>query len=74
MITSFHTWIRIQTEREDPVGRLAREVSADDRAPEGIWKANWLDHLMVRNAGLVTMAAFEEAWGEYSTQFLDKYR
>ncbi|HEV3432204.1 MAG TPA: YozE family protein [Paraburkholderia sp.] len=74
MITSFQTWIQTQTGRGDAVGRLARDVSVDDRAPDGIWKANWIDHLMVRNASLAAMAAFEEAWGEYSGLFLDKYR
>lgn len=74
MVTSFQIWIRTQTERDDPVGRLARDVSVDDRAPEGIWKANWLDYLMLRNASLVAMAAFEEAWREYRVLFLDKYR
>lgn len=74
MITSFDTWIRTQTERNDSVGRLARDVSADKEAPDTIWKANWLEHLAVRKAGRGAMAAFEKAWGEYTTQCLDKYR
>jgi uncharacterized protein YozE (UPF0346 family) len=71
MITSFNTWIRTQAERNDSVGRLARDVSADQDAPDEIWKA---DCLAIRNAGQGALAAFEKAWGEYTTQCLDKYR
>ncbi|WP_322014060.1 YozE family protein [Paraburkholderia sp. J12] len=74
MIKSFQEWIKTQTERNDTVGRLARDVSADERAPGGPWKANWLDYLVLRNAGLGAMAAFEAAWDEYAVLFLDKYR
>ncbi|WP_322103285.1 YozE family protein [Paraburkholderia sp. J41] len=74
MITSFQTWIRTQAQRNDPVGRFARDFGGDDRAPEGIWRANWLDHLMIRNADMAAMVAFEDAWNEYSVLFLEKYR
>lgn len=74
MVISFLTWIRTQAERDDPVGRLARDVDAHTGAPEGLWKANWLDHLVLRKAGPGAMAAFEKAWEEYAASLLDKYR
>ena len=74
METTFENWIRTQVDRGDPVGRLARVISADDDTPQGQWKANWLDHLARRNAGPGATAAFEKAWEEYSLSFLDKYR
>jgi uncharacterized protein YozE (UPF0346 family) len=74
MITSFKTWIQTQTERNDPVGRLARNVNIDTGEPKGPWKTHWLDHLALRSAGPDAEAAFEKAWEEYSVSFLDKYR
>jgi hypothetical protein len=74
MVISFLTWIQTQTERDDPIGRLARDVDGHTGAPEGLWKENWLDHLLRRNAGPAAMAAFEKAWQEYVVSFLDKYR
>lgn len=74
MVTTFQAWIRTQTERDDPVGRLARDIDTDTEVPEGLWKANWLDHMSRRNAGPGAMAAFENAWEEYAVSLLDKYR
>jgi hypothetical protein len=65
---SFLSWIRLQTGRGDPVGRLARDVVADPQAPDGSSKAVWLGHLALRNAGPGAIAAFENAWEEFGAQ------
>jgi hypothetical protein len=74
MVTTFKTWIGTQSARGDVVGRLSHVINTDIGAPEGLWKANWLDHLALRKAGPGATAAFEKAWEEYSITFLDKYR
>lgn len=66
MDTSFRSWIQQHIDRDDPVGRFARDVQADSKAPEGSSMEQWLDHLALNNAGSGARSAFEQAWKEFS--------
>jgi hypothetical protein len=72
MTPSFRSWLEQQIGRAGPRGRLARAVSADADAPDGASKEQWLDHLARCSAGPGAMAAFEEAWQEFSQPTKDE--
>jgi len=65
MNASFLSWIHQQSERQDNIGRLARDVIADPEAPQSSSKGDWLYHLSIRKAGLGATAAMHQAWAEY---------
>jgi hypothetical protein len=72
MNTSFLSWIQSQSERNDSVGRFARDVVADAEAPKGSSKGDWLYHLAIRKAGPGATAACHQAWAEYDALSGDK--
>lgn len=67
MNITFLSWIQQQSERQDNIGRLARDVSADPEAPHSSSKGDWLYHLSIRKAGLGATAAMHQAWAEYDS-------
>ena len=72
MTTSFRSWLERQTERDGPRGRFARDVATDADAPDGASKEQWLGHLARRGAGAGAMAAFEDAWQEFSRPMMNE--
>jgi 5-methylcytosine-specific restriction endonuclease McrA len=41
----FHTWLRAQRQRHDPVGDLARDTEDDERTPTFRSLSRWVDHI-----------------------------
>jgi uncharacterized protein YozE (UPF0346 family) len=65
MSSSFKNWLETQTERDDDLGRFARDVAQDSAAPGGVSMHVWLDHLQRNSAGPGATQAFHDAWSEY---------
>ena len=65
----FSTWLRAQRGRDDPVGDLALDVSADRSARGLRTTTQVLMHLIRRGACTEARLAFREAAREYREQF-----
>jgi hypothetical protein len=64
---TFAEWLKTQRVRKDAVGKLARALAADGRAPQGDARyAHWKEHLEDQRAGPAAFRALEEAWRIYS--------
>lgn len=62
----FTTWLLRQSERDDPIGDLARDANADMDRPHGSADIETRrTHLWLRHADDVAMDALENAWTEY---------
>lgn len=63
---SFFEWLMEQTDRDDPIGDLARDAKSDMRFPVSATHfGRVLGHLAAMGAGQPAKQALQEAWGEY---------
>lgn len=68
--STFHRWLKMQEERHDAVGDLARDTGRDNCVPKG--KAvydTWWEYLCSVNACEGAKQALERAFGEYQFAF-----
>lgn len=64
---TFMEWPKKQTERDDPIGDLARDAKADRRhKPKS--RAGWQRFLSLVGACYEAKDAANEAWDEYEAQ------
>nr|VFK23057.1 MAG: YozE SAM-like fold [Candidatus Kentron sp. LPFa] len=65
---SFLEWLDEQSDRDDPIGDLSKDVKRDKRSsnvPND--KDSWIEHLKLAGACLDVIEALEEAWDEYES-------
>ncbi len=67
MKESFCSWLSKQTDRDDPIGDLARDVRDDSSRPHGnSGYRKWFGHIRIRSySNSLVMDAFRKAWREY---------
>ncbi|MGB0388187.1 MAG: YozE family protein [Ardenticatenaceae bacterium] len=62
----FNEWLTQQTQRDDAIGRLTRQLIHDSTSP--LWSnkaAIYHQYFNKRGANAATVAAFECAWSEW---------
>ena len=60
---SFNTWLKKQSDRDDPIGDFARDALQDPNKPTGI--RQWRSHLQQCHACDGAVNAVERAYEEY---------
>ncbi len=63
---NFKTWLVEASKDNDKFVKLLKLMETDSNFPEDDGKDSILIYLRVKNAGPEIMAAFEEAWEEYT--------
>jgi len=65
-VTGFKAWLDTQTQRNDPVGDIARDAAADSRWPRGNAKLGTLiGHLESHGASPAAIEALRGAYDEW---------
>lgn len=65
-MTGFKAWLKAQTQRNDPVGDIARDAAADPRWPRGNARLSTLiEHLEFNGASPAAVEALRDAYGEW---------
>lgn len=67
-MVTFNTWLGLQSDRDDPVGDLARDAASDPDWPDVEALDRLQDHIIgAANAGSPALPALERAWAEWET-------
>ena len=62
---SFLEWIREQSDRDDPIGDLSKDIKRDPTNNLDDDKDAWMGHLALSGACPEAIEALEQAWNEY---------
>jgi hypothetical protein len=75
MVSDFRAWCRLQVERLDPVGRVARDIAQDDSFPVVHEKSSAIvNHYRGRGVDSSDVPGLAQAWHEYRTHAAEALR